>query len=166
MPADARLIANTAQFTHHSWPADCTVQGGDRGVVFSRNNSHEPYRTAFVEALVAGTFLRGEGATIADAEDSCWAQYQTLINCKDHGPYERRHYRNGSGFCTKCGTWFPDVLPELPEDPSHESGLFERIFGGRDVAAAIEALNTYSRVKSEGPDGPPENGPARSTHDG
>ena len=62
---EPRLIEHTNEPMRHPWPADCYVQGGDRGVVLTEDGS---YWTAFVEAF-PGTFIRGEGVTIADAED-------------------------------------------------------------------------------------------------
>lgn len=42
----------------------------------------ESRRTAFVEFFpAAGGFLRGEGATVAEAEQACWASYQRLLCC-------------------------------------------------------------------------------------
>lgn len=108
--AESRLIAHTDQVARHPWPADVFVQGGSKGVVFVRDGQN--YRTAFVEAFPAGTFLRGEGETVADAEDACWAKYVRFTQCDgggQHGPYEPRHYTNGAGFCSKCGTWFMNV---------------------------------------------------------
>lgn len=99
----------TTEHTRHPWPEGMFIQGGKSGVVF--NNDGSSYRTAFVEAF-PDTFLRGEGATIAEAEDACWAKYQHLISCPahpQHGPFEARNYTNGAGFCTQCGAWFSKV---------------------------------------------------------
>ena len=143
-----RLVANTDHPLRHPWPADCFVQGGDRGLVFRKGA--DPEFTAFVEACPRNpdTFLRGEGATVADAEDACWAQYQRVVTCTPtggepdgapHGPYERRQYTNGSGYCVRCGCWFPRVLPEAPDDPDREPSLLERALTG-DTGAAVEVL--------------------------
>lgn len=146
--APPRLIENTHEPMRHPWPDDSEVQGGSRGVVIKREGG--AYRTAFVEAFVDGTFLRGEGPTIADAEDACWAQYEHLRACPTypkHGPFDRRSYRNGSGYCTGCGGWFPGAitgLPELPEDPDEEPSLMARALTG-DLAAA-EAVMLVANV--------------------
>ncbi len=106
------LIKNTTVEARHPWPDGMRVQGGGHGVVFVRGTG-DSYETAFVEAFPSRTFIRGEGATVEDAEDACWAKYLKVVTCTgggEHGPYEARDYENGSGFCTKCGTWFPDVL--------------------------------------------------------
>lgn len=141
---EPRFIANTNEPVRHPWPADCLVQGGDRGVVFGTGGT---YRTAFVEAF-PGTFLRGEGHTIADAEDACWAKYQRMTAC-DHGPFERRGYTNGGGFCTSCGTFFPDIFRPLPPDPDRPKSLMDRVFGDQDLNAAIEVLDTVARVDAQ-----------------
>lgn len=113
-----RLISNTDVEARHPWPDDVGVQGGKNGLVFVRGTT-ETYRTAFVEASPGGTFLRGEGATVQEAEDACWAKYQTFLSCdgtgEPHGPFEPRHYDNGAGFCTRCGAWFTGVC-----EPSQE----------------------------------------------
>jgi hypothetical protein len=144
-----RLIENTREPMRHPWPADCFVQGGGSGVVFRRQG--EPYRTAFVEAFPAGTFLRGEGKTIAGAEDSCWAQFQVLSACAHDQGFDRRHYDNGGGYCRACGTWFgPSVtrfepLPSYYERSSRPSTLMERAFAGEE-AAVDEVLGTVGRA--------------------
>jgi hypothetical protein len=64
-------------------------------------------RTAFFEAFVRNpwTFIRGEGATIEEAEEHCWNQLQRVLACP--GPngheFEARGYENGLGFCKWCG---------------------------------------------------------------
>lgn len=153
-----RLIENTLHVARHPWPADVFVQGGDHGVVFSRNR--DPYQTAFVEAFPGSTFLRGEGATISEAEDKCWARYQRYLNCDGkleqgqwHGPYERRTYRNGAGFCTLCGIWMNKVLPPLPEDPDRQPSLLEKAFAGDR-----EALTTIAEGVANAESLPPKDG--------
>ena len=106
------LIKNTDAEARHPWPETMLVQGGGQGVVFVRG-SGDSSETAFVEAFPAGTFIRGEGASVEEAEDACWAKYLKVVTCAgggEHGPYEARNYENGAGFCTKCGVWLPGVL--------------------------------------------------------
>lgn len=103
------LIAHTVFEQQHPWH-DCFVQGGKSGVVVVRNpKPGEPvsYWTAFVEAFPRDpkTFIRGEGATVPEAEDAAWAKYQKILHCPapsgDH-EYETRGMRNGVGFCRHC----------------------------------------------------------------
>lgn len=108
--AAQREITRTGEMAKYPWPGDVMIQGGKKGLVFNRDGSD--YFTAFVEAFPPGTFLRGEGASVAEAEEKCWAKYQRYVNCDgggEHGPYEPRHYENGAGFCVKCGGWFSGV---------------------------------------------------------
>ena len=131
-----RTILRTDHETQFDWPPTVFLQGGTDGVVFRKDGSS--YRTAFVEANPAGTFLRGEGATVGEAEAACWEQYLTWVFCDNprdgsdmrgrwHGPYERRQYTNGSGYCTRCGTWMTKVFEPLPEDPNREPTIIEQL---------------------------------------
>ncbi|MFE6000344.1 hypothetical protein ACFQ6C_26345 [Streptomyces sp. NPDC056454] len=144
-----RIIKNTTTPAQHDWPEDVLIQGGEHGVVFGGPRA---YQTAFFEAFPGDTFLRGEGKTLAEAEDSCWKQYQRFANCDgsgEHGPYERREYRNGAGFCTKCGTWMSNVfepLPDLPRDPNRRR-LIDRVFVDQDPEAITEVLETVANAK-------------------
>ncbi|PPS89520.1 hypothetical protein [Streptomyces sp. MH60] len=146
----ARLIKNTRTEAQHDWPDDVFIQGGERGVVVGGPGG--AYQTAFFEAFPGGTFLRGEGKTLAEAEEKCWKQYQTFTACdgtgEPHGPFERRQYRNGAGFCTRCGTWMSKVFEPLPEDPDRKRSLAERVFVDQDSEAIIEALDTVANAAS------------------
>jgi hypothetical protein len=79
---------------------DVFVQGGETGVVFVAGGEH--YLTAFVECATEDTFLRGEGKTLAEADDACWAKLQAYLGCAGH-EFEPRRYRNGGGICKHCG---------------------------------------------------------------
>lgn len=142
-----RLIRNTTEPVRYDWPADTFIQGGARGVVLGGKDG--PYRTAFVEAFPERTFLRGEGPTIADAERACWEKYTALLNCPtypQHGPWERRQFRNGCAFCGSCGGWFArhtTGLAELPDDEDRQPGLADRLFTG-DAGALVEVLTTMA----------------------
>jgi hypothetical protein len=120
------------------WPEDCFVQCGDSGIVITAHKSMDVladkrkvvlaiigvlsdvestpelpfYRTAFFEAFprIPNTFIRGEGKIVGEAETVCWNIYQQYLSC-DHPSFEARDYENGSGYCTKCGLWFPGVIP-------------------------------------------------------
>lgn len=82
----------------HAWDEDMFVQCGGDGVVIGKN----PYRTAFFEAFPKkpSCFLRGEGATIEEAEQACWDKYQKVLTC-DH-EMERRNRTDGYGYCKHC----------------------------------------------------------------
>src|SRR3546814_13802538 len=82
------------------WPEACGVQWGDSGVVIQIDGC---YRTAFFEAFpgdYAGGFIRGEGATIEDAEQVAFKQWSLDKNC-EHA-WSRKSYTNGGGICRKC----------------------------------------------------------------
>jgi protein gp37 len=145
-------IVRTGMTSRYVWP-DSTklLQGGRRGVVMAKDG--RAYRTAFVEAFTQGTFLRGEGATITEAETAVRGRYLRITGCPtfpDHGPFDRGSYTNGSGFCVGCGTWFPRVLPEIPDD--REPSLLERALTG-DHDAALTIVSTVAEADSL-PEGP------------
>ncbi|ACL42296.1 hypothetical protein Achl_4345 (plasmid) [Pseudarthrobacter chlorophenolicus A6] len=76
------------------------VQGGTEGLVIVPGGKN--YRTAFVECATGNSFIRGEGLTLAEADDACWAKLQAFLECTQH-LWEARGYRNGGGFCKLCG---------------------------------------------------------------
>jgi hypothetical protein len=142
------IIKNTDFEAQHPWPEGMLVQGGESGIVLRQDAPN--YTTAFVEAF-PNTFLRGEGKTLAEAEDKVWAQYERLISCPTyptHGPFERRHYRNGAGYCTSCGGWFTASVTgfeELPPEPNAPKSsvqiLFEHAMDGNTEEVAKELLD-------------------------
>lgn len=91
----------------YPWEGVELLQGGDRGVVVGGANGG--YRTAFVEAFIDGTFIRGEGETIEKAEKAAWKQYQQRQQCPGH-EWEPRGYKNRAGFCKHCNTFQSDVI--------------------------------------------------------
>jgi hypothetical protein len=93
------------------WPAECFVQAGERGIVYSSDGKYE---TAFFEAFPRNpnTFVRGEGETVADAERSAWDRYQRHIACPGH-EFERCGYTNGGGFCKHCNMWSSTAFEPL-----------------------------------------------------
>jgi hypothetical protein len=90
-----------------AWPEDCRVQWG-HGIVPA---------TPFFEAFPAGSFIRGEGATIAEAEAKAFADYQRTIGCDHvwgrHRPGTTTTYTNGAAFCRKCGGFKASMVPPL-----------------------------------------------------
>jgi len=99
-------IRNTDADTTKPWPQGLFIQGGKHGVVLVRGGQN--YRTAFVEVFPAGTFIRGEGETIAAAEQSAWEKYQAGLGCEHE--YEPRSHTNGGGFCKSCGQFGSNVF--------------------------------------------------------
>lgn len=89
-----------------AWPATTSLQGGENGLVGISGGG--AYETAFMEAYPTRlpTFLRGEGATLTDAETDAWRRHQTVIRCRHDGGFEPRGRRNGYGFCSGCGAGF------------------------------------------------------------
>lgn len=86
-----------------SWPEDCTVQWGGRGVVLSRSRGGS-YATAFFEAFPkGGGFIRGEGPTIADAEKDAFEKFKRESVCQH--AWSRKSYTNGGAICRKCGAF-------------------------------------------------------------
>ncbi|MFJ2420687.1 hypothetical protein [Streptomyces brevispora] len=113
-----RDIGNRISFhghgTHiarHPWPDETVVSAGE-GVVFRRaSKPGEPatYTTLFVEVYPPGAaFIRGEGVTPQECENSAWTQYRLALDCADGSgshDWEPRGYRNGAGFCSRCNTF-------------------------------------------------------------
>jgi hypothetical protein len=115
--AAGRRALNTSHILTYPWPEDCFVQGGGDGVVFTRSEQPDGtfgYRTAFVEAMPRDpqTFLRGEGATIVEAEHNAWQKWQRYLTCPTGGAhtYEPRNYTNGAGICSACGLFSSKVF--------------------------------------------------------
>jgi hypothetical protein len=85
----------------HNWPGDTLVQWGGNGVVLGQKS----YTTAFFEAFpdegtTAGGFIRGEGKTIAEAEDDAFARFAKEASCRHL--WGREHYTNGGQLCRHC----------------------------------------------------------------
>lgn len=113
-------IENTDCDARHGWPDEAFLQGRAYSRELRRPNGTG--FTAFVEVFTDGTFIRGEGASVADAEDDAWAQFQRFIACPGH-EYEARHYRNGAGICARCGRFQSNVF--TPE----QLGCYCRVCG-------------------------------------
>lgn len=95
----------------HPWPDDTVVSAG-RGLVIGRRGQPS-YRTLFVEVYPPGAaFIRGEGATPQECEDTAWGKYQLALHCTqpDGHVWEARGYRNGAGFCAHCNTFASEVF--------------------------------------------------------
>lgn len=109
----------------HDWPEDCFVQGGDKGIVFSKKDGGS-YRTSFFEAFPRNpdTFIRGEGESMQAAEQKAWEKYQKHLGCSrnhdDSDNFYRRGYKNGAGFCKECGLFRGKVFE--PTEKCHNCG--------------------------------------------
>ena len=104
MPIIAPHLRPSSVYTPEcAWADDCYVQWGAKGLVISRSADKPSYTTAFFEAFPRNpkTFIRGEGATIADAERAAFAKFERYSACAKH-EFERRGYTNGAGFCKHC----------------------------------------------------------------
>lgn len=99
------------------WPESCFVQSGGY-MASEKTDPDKNYRTAFVEAYPndenVDTFIRANAETIEEAEEKAWELYQKYSSCeKDHTDpesFERRDYKNGSGFCKTCGQFKGSVF--------------------------------------------------------
>lgn len=95
-----RIMLSDSSSEFYESPHDygsLTVQGGADGRVFTPWGN---YSTAFVECFPEGSFIRGEGSTIAEADDACWSKLLSHAAC-DH-EWEPAGYRNGGGICKHC----------------------------------------------------------------
>jgi hypothetical protein len=129
------------------WPEDCFVQCGGNGIVLTegsisdikdtedavdvlkavagRPNNKKHYRTAFFEAFpkTPSCFLRGEGGTVEEAEESCFKKFQKILSCS-HTEFDRRGREDGYAFCKTCpysGTLLaPLTTCTQCEKPTHE----------------------------------------------
>lgn len=111
-----------------SWPEDCFIQWGGQGLVFRHEKEGGCYTTAFFEAFPNDpkTFIRGEGASIEEAEKSAFKQFEHFRACPGH-EFERRNYTNGAGFCKHCGLFKSDAFEPIPRDPNAPKSLIEQL---------------------------------------
>lgn len=94
---------------HYDSPHDYAgifVQGGRKGIVLGKEGS---YRTAFIECSPEGSFIRGEGTTLEEADNACFRKLQAYLGCIEH-VWEPRGYQNGAGFCKVCGQFGSGVF--------------------------------------------------------
>lgn len=92
-------LGRTVQYTPSMpWPEDCTVQWG-HGIIPAN---------PFFEAFIPGTFYRGDGASIEEAEKRAFAQYEKEKTCNHLWGRQRPGrdlYHNGAGWCRHCGAF-------------------------------------------------------------
>ncbi len=107
------------------WPEDCYVQWG-HGVVLGRDKART---TAFFEAFPKeGGFIRGEGATIVEAEADAHGRFLRESACNHQ--WSRKNYTNGGCICRRCGA-FQSVMKPIT-----------RIGAFRDPISIFEISNT------------------------
>lgn len=98
------------------WPEEARVQWG-HGIVPA---------VPFFEAFLPGTFIRGEGADIAEAEAKAFAQYEREGHC-DHQWGRQRPggdlYTNGAGWCRKCRAFRSSMFPPITKLGAHRKPL-------------------------------------------
>lgn len=96
------------------WADDVYLQCGSKGVVLKKEGG---YTTAFFEIFVSGTYLRGEGKTIEDAETNVYEKYRPMLECKDHH-FEQVGHQDRDGVCSHCG-----FIKKECFKPSHECSV-------------------------------------------
>lgn len=94
----------------YDWPIDVYVQGDTSIDTLADNDA------AFFEAYPTNpsTWVRGEGATLLEAETQAWTKYQAIMNCPGH-EFDRHPKRvDGYAECKHChltGILMPPVHP-------------------------------------------------------
>lgn len=110
---------------NHFWD-DFFVQAGHNGVVLNSTDS-SAYTTAFFEAFPKisglGTFIRGEGKSIHEAEEKCWEKYQKRLACKGH-EWDRNVHGDlrddGYAICVNCGLTATALEPVTKCEKCHK----------------------------------------------
>lgn len=109
----SQMLRDTPDYDpRHPWPENCTVQWG-HGIAPA---------TPFFEAFIPGTMLRGEGATIADAEDQAFQRLQTELACDHQWGRQRpggQLYTNGGGWCRRCRAFRSAMFQPIVELGAH-----------------------------------------------
>lgn len=100
LPGHWRSTGKNAHELVCDWPDGCYVQWGASGIVFGKDGARQ---TAFFEAFPVEpkTFIRGEGETIAAAEEAAFAKLQRILTCPGH-EFERGGRSDGFGYCKHC----------------------------------------------------------------
>lgn len=95
------------------------IQGGDDGIVISDKS----YMTAFVEVFPKyipngdnkfSSFIRGEGKTFEEAEESAFLKTRQIFNCKNH-KWNRKGRTTGAAFCEMCDAFGSKILEPTTE---------------------------------------------------
>lgn len=122
------------------------LQGGNHGIVFVKNG--ENYSTAFVEFFPdSGGFIRGEGATIQEAEKDLLEKITSQSGCTEH-EYTPKHYTNGVGFCKHCGQMKSHAF--TAEDLGQfckECGIPTGVEDGRAIEKGVFVCDEHDELK-------------------
>jgi len=160
---DHILSKDTDYRPEQPWKSDTYVQWGARGVVLGRS----PYRTAFFEAFPKhGGFIRGEGASIAEAERKAYEQFSRESSCQHS--WGRRGYTNGAGICTRCkgfeggrfapitklGEWRAPIS-SMAVETILMGWLRDHVGEKPDPASQRHDRRTWLKARSQGIDLPP-----------
>ena len=120
------IVIRSCRPEHHpsdAWHPRTEVQWGGWGIVIGREKDETgaeketTRRTAFFEAFppaeqdVSG-FIRGEGATVAEAEAAALGKLRRELACAGH-QWCRRGYTNGLGVCARCKGTRSHAFPEI-----------------------------------------------------
>jgi hypothetical protein len=97
----ARMSFGSDYECKQKWNDETFVQCGASGIVLCEKEDN--YETAFFESFPRDPdcFLRGEGHTIEEAEEKCFAKWQNILNCKGH-EFESRGRKDDYGYCMHC----------------------------------------------------------------
>ncbi|OXX41375.1 hypothetical protein B9J93_20135 [Vibrio sp. V17_P4S1T151] len=100
-------LASRKYETRYDW-GKTHLQAGESGIVISRGKGS--YMTAFFEAFPKvsgfGTFIRGEGKDIDEAEKNAWEKFQKQLACVEHHWNRKVHgsvRTDGYAQCECCG---------------------------------------------------------------
>lgn len=114
-----------------NWPNDSFLQCGGSGIVLSNEGNYE---TAFFEAFLLNTFLRGQGVNIEEAELNAFKKYLQITQCKCHH-FEKKEEHSRRGVCSICHYDIDLVFP-----PDEECS----ICGKEHVNFALNIINLQS----------------------
>lgn len=94
------------------------IQGGESGIVFSREGSYE---TAFIEVFpkfiknyngeLFSAFVRGEGKNLYEAEKSAFEKLKRIKRCNSHNWERVSGRKDGYAKCVKCGVYKMEFEP-------------------------------------------------------
>ncbi|MGK3708747.1 hypothetical protein [Arthrobacter sp. IK3] len=92
------------------------TQGGN-GIVIGFKDPVPARRTSFVECFPEGAFIRGEGSSVAEADEQCWAKLRAYLDCPGH-QWTPVRPDGPAGTCSNCLTRRGDAFT------AGELGLF------------------------------------------